>query len=46
MTDTTAADAPSPVELEIQRIRGLMEKGQFAEALPAAESLEIGRAHV
>ena len=39
MTDTTAADAPSPVELEIQRIRGLMEKGQFAEALPAAESL-------
>jgi tetratricopeptide (TPR) repeat protein len=37
--DPTARPEPSPVEAEILRIRGLMEKGQFAEALPAAEAV-------
>ncbi len=30
---------PSPVEAEIQRIRGLMEQGQFAPALDAAQKV-------
>jgi tetratricopeptide (TPR) repeat protein len=32
------ADSLSPVEAEISRIRGIMEKGRFAEALAAAEA--------
>src|SRR5512137_2033396 len=32
------ADIPSPVESEVNRIRAIMEKGRFAEALAAAEA--------
>ncbi len=34
------AHSPSPIEAEIARIRSIMEKGQFAEALAAADALQ------
>ena len=37
--DPTPLPEASPVEAEIQRIRGLMEQGQFAQALDAAEQI-------
>ena len=39
MNSTTIDTGSSAVELEVQRIRALMERGQFAEALGAAEAL-------
>jgi len=41
MNATTTDSGPSPVELEVQRIRTVMERGQFAEALAAAEALAV-----
>ena len=37
----TALSAPSPVETEVMRIRGLLERGRFAEAQASAEALAI-----
>ncbi len=38
--DTTATQpAPSPVELEVRRVRELLKSGQYGEALRAAEAL-------
>jgi tetratricopeptide (TPR) repeat protein len=41
MTVAIIDPKPSPIALEVQRIRSLTEKGQFAEALPAAEALRL-----
>jgi len=39
MTEPTVPETPSPVELEIQRIRGVMSQGHFADALTASQAL-------
>jgi tetratricopeptide (TPR) repeat protein len=40
MMPAATSPAPSPVEAEVQRIRALIEAGQFAAALRAAETLK------
>jgi len=39
MADALLAPPTSPVEAEVRRIRGLMEQGEFASALAAAERM-------
>jgi tetratricopeptide (TPR) repeat protein len=39
MMDSTSDPTPSPVELEVRRIRALVKSGQLSEALQAAEAL-------
>jgi tetratricopeptide (TPR) repeat protein len=39
MQAATTSPAPSPIETEVRRIRALMERGQFAPALAAAQAL-------
>jgi len=41
MATFAARSAPSPVETEVMRIRGLLERGRFAEAQASAEALAI-----
>jgi tetratricopeptide (TPR) repeat protein len=40
-TVASSSPSPSPVETEVQRIRALMERRRFAEALAAAEALAV-----
>jgi tetratricopeptide (TPR) repeat protein len=39
MMDSTSDPTPSPIELEVRRIRALLKSGQVAEGLQAAEAL-------
>jgi tetratricopeptide (TPR) repeat protein len=41
MVQTTADPPPSPVELEVHRIREVLKSGQYAQALRAAETLAV-----
>jgi tetratricopeptide (TPR) repeat protein len=40
-TVASSSPSPSPVETEVQRIRGLMESRRFAESLGATEALAV-----
>ena len=41
MDPTSADSTPSPVELEVRRIRELLKGRQYAEGLRAAEALAV-----